>query len=338
MTVNLVANPGNKFFCRVCNKAPLCIKEGLCYFNNNYFKEVAGKSAEFPERSYNVSTTEVIRPFDPWKSKQCTCPPKFSLNPYTGCSYGCLYCYITSFIPSAFNLREKKDLIKRVLKDLNSIPEGALIAMSNSSDPYPEIEKEKCLTREILKILKERGFRVIITTKGNIVIRDIDILREMKGAIAITITTFDDDISDKLEPFAPKPFKRLEVLKEARKAKIPASLRLDPLIPGITDSKENIRDVIGRCANYIDQVITSTFKPRPDSLKRVIKAFPESGEKLSSLLSSKIGNSYYLSKELRLNLIELVRKEAIRYNLAFSSCREDFSYLNTAICDGSAKL
>ncbi len=101
-----------------------------------------------------MSTTDIIRPFDPWNSELCSCPDKLSLNPYTGCNYGCLYCYITSFIPNAFHLRVKADPITRIIRDLTKIPDNALIAMSNSSDPYPEIEKDKELTREILKILK----------------------------------------------------------------------------------------------------------------------------------------------------------------------------------------
>lgn len=210
--------------------------------------------------------------------------------------------------------------------------------MSNSSDPYPKIEKEKLLTREILKILSNRNFRVIITTKSDLVIRDIDVLSKMKSALAITITTLDESISDKLEPFAPKPKDRIEALKEAKKAKIPTSLRLDPLIPWITDSKENIKEVIGRSAKYVDQVITSTFKPRPDSLKRIAKVLPSFEEKLKNSYTERDGNSYYLQKDLRLSIIETVRKETIKYGLYFSSCREDFSFLNTAICDGSGKL
>lgn len=283
-----------------------------------------------------MSTTDIIRPFDPWNSELCTCPDKFSLNPYTGCNYGCLYCYITSFIPNAFYLRVKADPIKRIIRDLTKIPDNALIAMSNSSDPYPKIEKDKELTREILKILKTNNFRVIITTKSNIVIRDIDILKKMNSAISVTITTFNENISNRLEPFAPKPKDRLEALKEAKKAKIRTSLRLDPLIPDITDNQDNVCDVIEKCAKYIDQVIVSTFKPRFDSMERITKAFPHLKEKYSTIYKEREGNSLYLPKDLRLSLIELARNEAIKHNLKFSSCRESFSYLNTATCDGSS--
>ena len=53
-----------------------------------------------------------IQPFDPWKSPLCTCPPKYSLNPYTGCGHKCLYCYATSFIKNFYTPRPKKDFLK----------------------------------------------------------------------------------------------------------------------------------------------------------------------------------------------------------------------------------
>ncbi|MFW5936345.1 MAG: radical SAM protein, partial [Candidatus Hadarchaeota archaeon] len=69
---------------------------------------------------------DVVRPFDPWRSELCTCPPKYSFNPYTGCAHGCLYCYAT-YIPHFHNLRMKKDLLKRLDSDLRKLPEKQLI-------------------------------------------------------------------------------------------------------------------------------------------------------------------------------------------------------------------
>ena len=63
-----------------------------------------------PERSKSRVEGQIIRPFDPWGSEDCTCAPKLTFNPYTGCAYGCLYCYITSYIPRAFEVRTKKDV------------------------------------------------------------------------------------------------------------------------------------------------------------------------------------------------------------------------------------
>jgi len=92
---------------------------------------------------------DVIRSFDPWKSKICTCPEKYSLNPYTGCGHGCIYCYAT-YIRNFYKPRRKKDLLKRIRKDLEKIPRGSIISISNSSDPYAPMDKKYEDTRKCL--------------------------------------------------------------------------------------------------------------------------------------------------------------------------------------------
>ena len=63
----------------------------------------------------------LIAPFDPWKSKSCACPKKYCLNVYTGCAHRCLYCYSSAYIPDFFRPRQKKDLLKRVSKDIETL-------------------------------------------------------------------------------------------------------------------------------------------------------------------------------------------------------------------------
>ena len=99
----------------------------------------------------------ILRPFDPWKSQLCTCPAKLSLNPYTGCPHGCLYCYASSYIPRFAECRPKVDLLKRLARESSKIRPGTLVALSNSSDPYPPQEKDLRLSRGCLQILKEQG-------------------------------------------------------------------------------------------------------------------------------------------------------------------------------------
>jgi DNA repair photolyase len=89
----------------------------------------------------------LITPFDPWKNKYCTCPDKLSLSPYTGCAHNCLYCYAASYIRDFSNPRPKKDFIKRLENEIKKIPEGSIIAVANSSDPYQPMEDKLQLTR-----------------------------------------------------------------------------------------------------------------------------------------------------------------------------------------------
>jgi DNA repair photolyase len=150
--------------------------------------------------------------FDPWKSELCTCPPKMTFNPYTGCDHGCLYCYASSYIPQFPNCRPKKNLISRLKKEATRL-DGELISISNSSDPYPQLEQKTELTRKCLRILAENSCRLQIITKSDIVIRDIDILKQVPCVVSITILTMNDRLSLKLEPGAPVSSRRLKAIE-----------------------------------------------------------------------------------------------------------------------------
>ncbi|MFQ6050198.1 MAG: radical SAM protein [Candidatus Hydrothermarchaeota archaeon] len=273
-----------------------------------------------------------IKSFDPWKSNLCTCPEKYSFNPYTGCDHKCIYCYSTSYIPNFYNLRLKKDLIKKVRADIKKIPRDSLISISNTSDPYPKIEAQLGLTRKSLEIFKEMGFRVLIITKGTIVTRDADLLGDMKAAVTITITTLTQETCKKLEPSAPLPEDRINALKILSDANVPLGIRLDPVFPFINEKE--IGEIVYRVSDYADHIVSSTFKPRYDSLKRFNNAFPDFA-RIQDLFLKK-GRVYYLAKDIRRELMLKVRDACNDYGLTFASCREGFNDLNTAkTCDGS---
>ncbi len=275
---------------------------------------------------------EVLRDFDPWKGDLCTCPRKYSLQPYTGCSFMCLYCYATAYIgkrPST----PKKDFLRRLERDLRRADPSKVVNMSTSSDPYPIIEKKYELTRGALKLLKLYGFKVLITTKGSLVSRDKDVLSEMKAAVMITITTLDESLAKRLEPGAPSPKERLRALKELSEFGVPVGIRLDPVIPGVNDDPEELRELVYRAAESgALHVVTSTYKAKPDNLRRMAEEFPH----LRSLYSKgeKVGRYRYLPKEYRRKLLEPVVKAAEDVGITWAFCREGFPF-KAPSCDGS---
>lgn len=281
--------------------------------------------------------TRIIRPFDPWRSPLCTCPPKLSLDPYTGCEHGCLYCYASSYIKDFYRCRPKRSLIEMVRRDLRKIPEDTLISMSNSSDPYPPMERRLRLTRRCLEEFRGRNLKILIVTKGDSILRDIDLLQELRAAVTVTITTLDDEIAGRLEPKAPKPMRRLEIIEELTAHGIPVGLRLDPIIPGITDNIEELLTEARRAG--VIHVVSSTFKPRWDSWLRISKAFPEESEKLRRLYfdeGKRVGRSWYLAREMRLKLMREAKDLCDRLGLTFATCREGMPELHTSpSCDGS---
>jgi len=199
--------------------------------------------------------------------------------------------------------------------------------MSNSSDPYtPEEEKLKA-TRKCLHIFKENRVATLIITKSHLVARDIDLLSKMKVAVSISITTLDNEKAKIIEPKAPSPSKRIDALKKLKKAAIPCSIRLDPIIPSIND--EEIESIVEKVAPYVSHVVASTIKPRNDSMKRLAKVM-----NVAKYEWHRHGNAFYLPKQIRFKLLERVENACKEYGLSFAACREGYKF-KAGSCDGS---
>ena len=277
----------------------------------------------------------LLEKFDPWRSRLCTCPPKLTFNPYTGCDHLCVYCYASSYIPKFFNCRPKKDLVSRLKREAAKL-NGEIISISNSSDPYPTIEAEKGLTRQCLEILSRSNCKIQIITKSNLVVRDIDLLKKIPSMVALTITTDQDDLSRVLEPNAPPSSERLEAVERLVEAGMQTSVRVDPIIPYVNENPESLMKTLAFLG--VKHVTCSTYKVKMDNWQRLNLAIPQITEKLKPLYFEKgerIGGYLYLPRDLRLKLMENLAVMAKKYGLRFGACREGFSHLNTAPCDGS---
>ncbi len=273
-----------------------------------------------------------IRPFDPWKSKLCTCPFKYTLNVYTGCDHACVYCYITSYIPNAFRVRIKEGLLPKLERELRKLDKRYIVALSYSSDPYPTIERELGITRKVLKLFQRYDVRCLLLTKSDIFERDLDILSELRCAVGVTVTTVDERKARLLEPNAPSPKARIRALRAAKREGIPVYARIDPIIPFYTwGDFEKTVDAL----SFVSHITVSTLKLRPDSKKRMFAKFPELMEKLWPLYEGgeRIGGYYYLPKDFRLRLLQRAEKEITKRGITFGSCRE--GYRSYPSCDGS---
>jgi len=277
----------------------------------------------------------LISKFDPWGSKLCTCPPKLTFNPYTGCDHACVYCYASSYIPKFFDCRPKKDLISRLRREAEKL-KGEIISIANSSDPYPNLEAKTGLTRKYLEILSRNECKIQIITKSNLVVRDIDLLKKIPSMVSFTITTEDDHIAKIIEPHAPPPSERMKAVEILIERSIPTSVRIDPIIPFVNDKPESLMKTLASMG--VKHITVSTYKVKPDNWQRLSTALPKTAEKLKPLYfekGEKIGRYVYLPKDLRLKLMKNAREIAHKYGTKFGTCREGLSHLNTAICDGS---
>jgi DNA repair photolyase len=277
----------------------------------------------------------LISEFDPWHSALCTCPPKLTFNPYTGCDHGCIYCYASSYIPRFSSCRPKKNLIPRLKKEAAKL-KGEIISMANSSDPYPNAEEKLALTRKCLETLSHSNCRIQIITKSTLVVRDIDLLKRMPSMVSLTITTDDDNTARLLEPKTTRPSERLEAIASLIRNGIPTSARIDPIIPFVNDNAESLIEKLA--SSGVKHITCSTYKVRPDNWQRLSKACPELARKLKPLYFEKgerISGYICLPKDLRLELMKNVKTRVGRNGLRFGTCREGLDFLNTAPCDGS---
>lgn len=278
----------------------------------------------------------LIKPFDPWQSKLCTCPPKLTLNPYTGCDHDCLYCYASSYIPKFHVCRPKKDLIPKLRKEAAKL-RGEIVSIANSSDPYPNIEAETGLMRKCLQILTQQNCKIQIITKSTLITRDIDLLKRIPSMASLTITTDNDQTARLLEPNTPPPSRRIETAKTLIQKGIATSVRIDPIIPFLNDNPENLIKTLAKIG--IKHITASTYKAKPDNWQRLTKALqPQTAEKLEHLYfmnGERISRYVYLPKDLRLKIMQNMATLTKNYGMKFGTCREGLSQVNTAACDGS---
>jgi len=279
-----------------------------------------------------------IQRFDPWNSKLCTCPEKYSLNPYTGCGHRCLYCYATAFIKNFYSPRPKKDFLKKIKKELQKIPEGSLISLSNSSDPYQPLERVYFHTKEFLKLLVKKNYKVLIITKSDLVMRDLEVLKELRCVVSITITT--KKYFKALEPGAPSYERRLSAIKTLAKSGILVTARIDPVIPFLND--EEVLEILEEVSPWIKHITTSTYKAKRDSFARLEKVFPERAKLWRELYfkkGEKIEGSWYLPENLRRELLHPLFEKAKELGISIAACREGIKEFEAkGKCDGSFLL
>ena len=172
-----------------------------------------------------------------------------SINPYRGCEHGCIYCYARpthaylglspglDFESRLFTKPDAARLLRRELAAPGYRPET--IALGTATDPYQPIEREQRLTRAVLEVLDEARHPVGVTTKSDLVLRDLDLLARMAARnlalVAISLPTLDPALSRRLDPRAPRPEKRLAAMRALSAAGVPVMVNVSPIIPGLTD-------------------------------------------------------------------------------------------------------
>lgn len=233
-----------------------------------------------------------------------------SINPYRGCEHGCVYCFARpshaylglspglDFETQLIARPEAPDVLARELRSKRY--QVAPIAIGTNTDPYQPIEKTHGIMRECLEVLSAFNHPVAIVTKGSLIERDIDILGDMAGrglaAVGISVTTLDPKLSRLMEPRAPAPQRRLQVIRKLSEAGIPVRIMASPMIPALTDPElEAIltagRDAGARHASWITLRLPREVSPLVQDW--LATHYPDRAERIMARLRDMHGGKEY---------------------------------------------
>ncbi len=212
-----------------------------------------------PQQIQVTSMLNKTRRRDPWFLDD------YTVNPYSGCSFNCLYCYIRG---SKYGIHMEEKLavkqnavvvLEKQLCNRAKKQQYGIIVLSSATDPYLQLEEKLQLTRSLLELILQYRFPVHIITKSNLVLRDIDLLAaigreailpaELSGQlqqgvlVSFSFSTTDDGIARIFEPGATPPSARLKALYAIRQQGLPAGVSMMPMLPYITDNAAQLEDM-----------------------------------------------------------------------------------------------
>lgn len=174
----------------------------------------------------------------------------FTLNPYSGCGFGCSYCYAAFFSRDAQRsdswgrwVEVKQNALERLERMRTPLTDRA-IYMSSVTDPYQPIERRLLLVRALLEALAEQQPRLVVQTRSPLVTRDIDVLQRFAHVrVNMTVTTDSDTVRKAFEPTCPSNRARLAAITQVAAAGIETSITMTPLLP-VEDADRFARDLL----------------------------------------------------------------------------------------------
>jgi len=190
-------------------------------------------------------------------------PFRYTINPYRGCSHACVYCfarpthdYLGLGIGEDFERKivVKVNAVERLRAELRSPKwEGESIAMGTNTDPYQHAEGKYHLTRGIVETLSAARNPFSILTKSTLILRDAPLLaaasERTEVAVSFSIGTLDRAVWKLTEPGTPPPDRRVEAVRRLTALGIPCGVLVAPVLPGLSDSEEQLREVVEACAD-----------------------------------------------------------------------------------------
>ena len=261
------------------------------------------------------------------------------MNLYRGCTHGCVYCDSRSKcyqFTHAFEDIEVKANAPQLLEEiLRKKRNRMVIGTGSMSDPYQHCEKELKLTRQCLELIDKYEFGTTVITKSDMVLRDMDLFcsihEKAKSTIQMSLTIADDSLSVLLEPNVCNSTRRYEVLKKFQKNGIPTVVWITPLLPFLTDTRENVQTLLDYCVDarvkgiiYFNAGMTLREGDREYYYDALDKHFPGLSEEYHKMY----GNAYELKSPNSSELTKLIEETCEKYGILHTP-DECFDFLRT---------
>ena len=240
-------------------------------------------------------------------------PFGWTLNPYRGCEHGCVYCYarpdheylgLSSGLDFETKIFAKMDAPALLRKELAARAwEGEPIMLAGVTDVYQPVEADLRITRKCLEVMLDVGQPVTIITKSKLILRDIDLLREMARRnlvhVAISVTTLDHKLAGAMEPRAAAPRARIDVIRTLSHAGVPVMVMTAPIIPGLNDHE--MPDVLREASRAGAVGAGYVLLRLPHQIKAIFlewlsRHFPDRAAKIESLIRQTREGELYQSK------------------------------------------
>lgn len=272
-----------------------------------------------------------------YKEVKAILSPSNGMNLYRGCSHGCIYCDARS---TCYNMQHdfedievKSNAVELLEKTLAHKRNKGMIGTGAMSDPYLHIESKLQHTRKCLELIDRYEYGLAIQTKSDLILRDLDLLKSInektKCVVQMTMTTYDDELCEIIEPNVCVTSKRAEVLNVMRDNGIPTIVWMTPILPFINDTEENIRGLIKYCVEakvygilLWDMGVTLREGDREYFYKKLDEHFPG----MKSRYINTYGNQYMITSPNNDKLMRILKEECQKHGIV---CGSDvlFSYM-----------
>jgi DNA repair photolyase len=237
----------------------------------------------------------------------------YQVDPYIGCEHYCYYCYVLNEAETDWQkeILVYKDIHSQLSRELKNISPQK-IYMGYYADPYQPCEEDYRQTRQVLEILLANGFSVSILTKSDLVVRDLDLLKQMDNAnVSVSVAFNDNQTRKQFEASTINTEARITALKKLKDSGVGTSALICPVIPYITDAKPLI-DLLAPCTDKIWIYGLSILSPSDTSwqnMQRILeKHYSDQKPKIEEVIFSK-DHSYW--EQLREELSNIQRMQEL---------------------------